>query len=139
MDAEAAQRIEALLQQAQQHAAQQDARAAQQDQEIQRLGALAASAERRAQALEVAEAARRAVPAQEPPAPPRPAGEATNKVIDTRVLGKPESFSGEPGTWRDWSTVFRAYASACDPRMQQAMERAEASEDPVLNAVIPDE
>ena len=26
-----------------------------------------------------------------------------------RALGRPISFNGEDGTWRDWSAVFRSY------------------------------
>ncbi len=116
--------IEAALRAAQQHAAQQTA-------QINDLTARAQVAEQRAQA---AEAVGR--PVQPPPPPPTERG--TNRVIDTRVLGKPNDFSGEPGTWRDWSTVFRAYASACTPELAGLMERAEGSEEPVLNATLED-
>ena len=54
-----------------------------------------------------------------------------NRTIDTRVLGRPDHFEGIPGTWRDWSTVFRAYAAACEPRLEQLMrDRSPVGSDP---------
>ncbi|CAK0910355.1 unnamed protein product, partial [Prorocentrum cordatum] len=63
----------------------------------------------------------------------------TNTLIDTQFLGKPSDFNGEPGTWPDWSTIFRAYASACEPALKDAMDRAEHADAPVLNATLPDD
>ena len=97
----------------------------------------AQAAEARAQRAEVqaaaAVAALEAVPGPDQPrqAAPAPVDRDEgrgNRMIDTRVLGKPSDFSGEPGTWRDWSTIFRAYSSACDPRLSSLMERAERAE-----------
>ena len=45
-------------------------------------------------------------------------------VFDTRVLGKPDCFDGS-SRWKDWSIVFRSYASACSPSLGVLMERAE--------------
>ena len=57
-----------------------------------------------------------------------------NRTIDTRVLGRPDHFEGVPGTWRDWSTVFRAYAAAYEPRLEQLMRDVESKSDPQLVA-----
>ena len=55
-------------------------------------------------------------------------------IVDTRVLGKPDHFSGQ--NWRDWSTVFRAYTAATDPRLGQAMASAEVMDTPCLNVSL---
>eukprot|EP00971_Amphidinium_carterae_P084338 1669356-Amphidinium_carterae.1 len=34
------------------------------------------------------------------------------QFVDTKVLGKPDMFSGEGASWKDWSIVFRAYVEA---------------------------
>ena len=56
-------------------------------------------------------------------------------LVDTRLLGKPDSFDGGAG-WKDWSIVFRSYASACSPSLGSLMERAERATSPVLNATL---
>ena len=56
--------------------------------------------------------------------------------VDTRVLGKPESFDGTDSRWRDWSTVVRAYVPLIDPLPSTTMEDAEISTSPVLRAVL---
>ena len=43
-------------------------------------------------------------------------------LVDTRLLGKPESFDGGAG-WKDWSVVFRSYASACSAPLGSLLER----------------
>ena len=60
----------------------------------------------------------------------------SNRTIDTRVLGRPDHFEGIPGTWRDWSTVFRAYAAACEPRLESLMREVESKDAPQLMAVL---
>ena len=55
-------------------------------------------------------------------------------IVDTRVLGKPDTFNGQ--NWRDWSTVFRAYTAATDLRLGQAMALAEIRDAPCLNASL---
>ena len=56
-------------------------------------------------------------------------------LVDTRLLGKPESFDGGAG-WKDWSIVFRSHASACSAPLGSLLERTERSADPVLNATL---
>ena len=112
MNAERAAQIEQALVAAQTQAAQQAA-------QIADLNNRAAAAEQRAQAAVAAAQAANGPRAQQPA--PRDGG----RLIDTRVLGKPSDFTGEPGTWRDWSTIFRAYSAACEPALMGLMEHAE--------------
>ena len=68
----------------------------------------------RLQQQQIAELQRQAQQAQQGYGSPRGAVSApmaefgANLTVDTRVLGRPDHFEGLPGTWRDWSTVFRA-------------------------------
>ena len=57
-------------------------------------------------------------------------------TIDTRLIGRPDNFDGG-NTWRDWSTVFRSYASAVSPRLGDLLAHSEAQANPVLNAALP--
>eukprot|EP00971_Amphidinium_carterae_P240668 4777720-Amphidinium_carterae.2 len=52
-------------------------------------------------------------------------------IVDMRMLGKPDSFSGQ--NWRDWSIVTRSYAAACCPVLAPLMEAAAQTEDVVDN------
>eukprot|EP00973_Karenia_brevis_P075839 10536956-Karenia_brevis.AAC.1 len=36
-------------------------------------------------------------------------------VVDTRVLGRPESFKGEDAAWKDWSIVMRSCTALVEP------------------------
>ncbi|CAK0811159.1 unnamed protein product, partial [Prorocentrum cordatum] len=99
----------------------------------------AQAAEARAQAAEAAAQAAREPGPQQPAGQPGGMQPGVNRLIDTTVLGKPRDFNGEPGTWRDWSTIFRADSSACEPALTELMERAEHSDEPVLNATLPEE
>ncbi len=49
-------------------------------------------------------------------------------LIDTRVLGKPSSFSGDDEDpkrpWTSWSFVARAYFTALDGRMSEMLAKA---------------
>ena len=59
--------------------------------------------------------------------------EMTTSLVDTRLLGKPESFDGGTG-WKDWSVVFRSYACACSAPLGLLLERTERLAGPMLNA-----
>ena len=59
--------------------------------------------------------------------------------MDTRLLGKPNDFSGAQDAWRDWSAVFKGYAGAAVPRQQKLMEDAAKAAAPILNATILEE
>ena len=56
-------------------------------------------------------------------------------MIDTRLIGRPDSFDGG-NTWRDWSTAFRSYASAVSSRFGDILTHAEAQTTPLLNATL---
>ena len=51
---------------------------------------------------------------------PAQAGQPSDElcsIIDTRVLGKPESFEGVEAKWLDWSVAVRAYMSLVNARL----------------------
>ena len=58
--------------------------------------------------------------------------------MDTRLLGKPCEFSGAQDARRDWSAVFRGYASAAG-RLQKLMVEAAKARTPSPNASILEE
>ena len=43
-------------------------------------------------------------------------------ILDTRVLGKPDSFAGDQKAWRDWSIVMRSYAGLVDNGLSVLMK-----------------
>ena len=86
----------------------------------------------RVQAAEANQAASPPPPQAAPPPTP------TTPSIDTRYIGKPETFDGIKG-WRDWSTVFSAYCSAINPSLQALMMHAREELTPCLNATLPTE
>ena len=47
--------------------------------------------------------------------------------VDTRILGKPDSFDGTAQKWRDWSVVVRGYAGVVVADLSVLMEQAEQS------------
>ena len=51
---------------------------------------------------------------------------ALSPFID-RAMGKPETFQGEPPKWKDWSIVFRSYATAVWAMMAQLFTVIDAS------------
>ena len=56
-------------------------------------------------------------------------------VIDTRTLGKPKSFTGQPSEWTAWQFTFKAFACATHPRMRDVFELAtRKGSDPVVNS-----
>ena len=57
-------------------------------------------------------------------------------TVDTRGLGKLETFDGSAGKWRDWKVVMRSYTAACHERLGALMDRAETTDQPVQNAVL---
>eukprot|EP00974_Lingulodinium_polyedra_P114612 11096729-Lingulodinium_polyedra.AAC.1 len=83
------------------------------------------TAQRAAQEAANAQAAAAAVP--NGAGPPVAAPEV--QTIDTRLLGKPDSFDGATG-WRDWSVVFRSYVAACNTRMGTLMAAHESDATP---------
>ena len=56
-------------------------------------------------------------------------------VIDTRTLGKPKTFAGQPAAWTTWQFTFKAFASATHARMRDVFESAtRKGSDPVINS-----
>ena len=56
-------------------------------------------------------------------------------AIDTRIIGKPDTFDGHKG-WKDWSIVLKSYAGAINPNLQLLMEQAAQAASPMLNATL---
>jgi hypothetical protein len=46
-----------------------------------------------------------------PPIPPPAAAVGQARMIDTRMIGRPDVFEGADAKWPDWSVVVRAYWS----------------------------
>ena len=59
--------------------------------------------------------------------------------VGTRLLRKPSDLSGAQNAWRDWSTVFKGYAGAAIPRLQELMDNAAKATEPTPNATIIDD
>ena len=57
-------------------------------------------------------------------------------AVDTRVLGKPDLFYGQRDAYVDWSFVFKAHMNAMDAIYKEIFNRAEASVEPLYNAVL---
>ena len=55
-------------------------------------------------------------------------------VVDTRVIGKPDQFDGDPMKCADWSFKLRSYFGAVDQRYQEELTKTESSSTPRLNA-----
>ena len=51
-------------------------------------------------------------------------------VVDTRVIGKPDEFDGDPMKYADWSFKLRSYLGAVDQRYQEELTKTT----PRLNA-----
>ena len=90
----------------------------------------------RLQAAETAQAA--ATPTPGATTNGGPGGPPRADILDTRVLGKPEHFSGDQKSWRDWAIVMRSYAGLVDNQLSTLMRNAETSIVPVLNATLED-
>ena len=56
-------------------------------------------------------------------------------VIDTRTLGKPKTFTGQPSEWTTWQFTIKALACATHARMRDVFELAtRKGSDPVINS-----
>eukprot|EP00971_Amphidinium_carterae_P128016 2535761-Amphidinium_carterae.1 len=56
--------------------------------------------------------------------------------IDTRIIGKPDTFTGRQEAWKDWAIVLRSYSAASMPVLAMLMEKAETTEEDVRNLVL---
>ena len=59
--------------------------------------------------------------------------------VDTRVIGKPDQFDGDPMKYADWWFKLRSYLEAVDQRYQMELTKTEASSAPRLNANLGNE
>jgi len=64
-------------------------------------------------------------PHAEPPWPQPPA------VVDTRALGKPQSYDGSEALWKEWRFTFTAYAGCVAFELRELMERAASQSEPI--------
>ena len=70
-----------------------------------------------------------------PPAP-QGTGSVLQPCVDTRLIGKPDTYLGQRAKWPEWSFVFRAYLAALDSRYPALLARAEATASVVTNASL---
>ena len=63
----------------------------------------------------------------------------TPRVVDTKILGKPEKFDGKDEHWRMWSFVFKAYCGVVSKKLKDLMDEAVGSATPVPNTLIRDD
>ena len=54
--------------------------------------------------------------------------------IDTKTLGRPESFAGDESRFKDWAIVMRSYSSLVNRHLRDMMKAAEANADAVLRS-----
>ena len=59
--------------------------------------------------------------------------------IDTRLLGKPETFTGEEAKFKDWTTITRSYCALVNPLLRLEIKDAETSQVPILRVNLGDE
>ena len=65
----------------------------------------------------------------------RPPG-LESRLVDTRVIGKPDMFYGERERWKDWSMILKAYMMAVDPAYVDSFDRLEKDVTPMHNASL---
>eukprot|EP00971_Amphidinium_carterae_P333931 6468960-Amphidinium_carterae.1 len=56
--------------------------------------------------------------------------------IDTRIIGKPDTFTGKQEAWKDWAIVLRSYSAASTPILAPLMEKSEGADEDVRNTVL---
>ena len=59
--------------------------------------------------------------------------------IDTRMLGRPDTFDGSESKWGDWSTVMKAYAALCNASLVTAMPATEVEAQEKRNSDLRDQ
>ena len=59
-----------------------------------------------------------------------------SRLVDTRVIGKPDMYYGEREKWKDWSMILKAYMMAVDPAYVDSFERLEHDVTPMPNAAM---
>ena len=51
--------------------------------------------------------------------------------VDTKVMNKPENFSGKEEDWPRFSLLFKAFVGAMSPRMYELLKKAESIEESI--------
>ena len=64
-----------------------------------------------------------------PSSPMSPLTGTLMPLVDTRTLGKPDTFSGDATKYKDWSIITSAYLGAVDYRFPELLEKIESSSD----------
>ena len=59
--------------------------------------------------------------------------------IDTRMLGRPDTFDGSESKWGDWSTVMKAYAALCNASLVSALPASEVEAQEKRNSDLRDQ
>ena len=59
--------------------------------------------------------------------------------IDTRMLGRPDTFDGSESKWGDWSMVMKAYAALCNASLVSAMPASEVEAQEKRNSDLRDQ
>ena len=59
--------------------------------------------------------------------------------IDTRMLGRPDTFDGSESKWGDWITVMKAYAALCNASLVSAMPASEVEAQEKRNSDLRDQ
>ena len=60
--------------------------------------------------------------------------ESRESRLDTRLIGKPDQFDGDPMKYADWSFKLRSYLGAVDQRYQEELMKTESSSTPRFSA-----
>ena len=69
-------------------------------------------------------------------AAPAAASSSHLPIMDTRVIGKPDTFHGDRDKFADWAFILKAYMSALDSRYPSVFKRIESSEVPLYNVAL---
>ncbi len=60
-------------------------------------------------------------------------------LVDTHMLGKPKSYSGNRTDWQAWKYVFKSYVGALDSKLLDFLDNAEGQSTPIVYSSLKDE
>ena len=60
-------------------------------------------------------------------APAQASSQSSMSIVDTRTLGKPDTFKGDASQYSDWSFILKAYLSCLDARFLEFIQKIETS------------
>ena len=60
-------------------------------------------------------------------------------LVDTRLLGRPKSYSGHRGEWQTWKYVFKSYVGAMDSKLLDFLDGAEGATAPIVYGTLSDD